>query len=145
MCPRCKIRPGSPGWSYCEICIGRARSYRDSLKADVICGYGGICKCCGEAEPQFLTIDHIHGGGSAHKKAVGGSQQIYSYLRANGYPDGYQLLCFNCNGSKGLFGICPHERDRRKLLTCEQVAAIEIVTMVPRKKSGRPRHINSIR
>jgi hypothetical protein len=139
ICPRCKIRPGAPGWSYCEICIGRSKHYRDSLKADVIAGYGGVCKCCGEAEPQFLTIDHVNGGGSAHKKAVGSNQQIYSYLRANNYPTGYQLLCSNCNSAKGAFGICPHERDRRK---DPNYKVVEVV-MVARKKCGRPRHPNS--
>lgn len=114
VCPRCRTRPAASGWSYCEVCIETSRLYRHRLKADVIEGYGGACRCCGEAEPQFMTLDHIDGGGSAHKKAVNGNQMIYSFLRANNYPSGYQLLCFNCNSAKGAFGMCPHERDRQK-------------------------------
>ena len=27
------------------------------------------CQCCGETQPEFLTLDHINGGG--HKLAAG--------------------------------------------------------------------------
>lgn len=68
------------------------------------------CSCCGEDIYQFLTIDHINGGGNAHRKKtkVRGGHHFYYWLIKNGFPKGYQVLCFNCNMSKGFFGVCPH-------------------------------------
>ena len=66
------------------------------------------CNCCGETIYEFLSIDHINGGGTAHRKALG-SKFIYSYLIQNGYPTGYQVLCHNCNQAKGFYKECPHK------------------------------------
>ena len=86
------------------------QAYRARLKARVIAAYGGVCACCGESIPEFLTIDHIHGGGDAHVKSIGGASKLYRWLELNGFPkDAFQLLCFNCNCAKGHFGRCPHE------------------------------------
>lgn len=74
--------------------------------------YGGrFCSCCGETHIEFLTIDHINGGGTKHRKSekIG---NIYYWLRRNGYPSGYRVLCFNCNCARGHFGCCPHEKER---------------------------------
>ena len=40
-------------------------------KAKVMTHYGGKCVCCGEAGVDFLTIDHTHGGGNAHRESIG--------------------------------------------------------------------------
>jgi hypothetical protein len=74
--------------------------------------YGGNppkCSCCGETKIEFLVIDHINGGGSKHRKAIG--NHIHRWLRLNNYPDGYQVLCHNCNMAKGLYGYCPHQHE----------------------------------
>lgn len=74
------------------------------------------CDCCGEKHLEFLTIDHINGGGVQHRKELGngklasGGGKFYTWLRRSGYPEGYRVLCLNCNFSKGVFGYCPHER-----------------------------------
>lgn len=82
------------------------------LKMSVIGIYGGECRCCGEKEPLFLTIDHVDNDGKDHRKEIVG-QAFYRYLRNLGEPDRrFQLLCFNCNIAKSLFGTCPHERGR---------------------------------
>jgi hypothetical protein len=67
------------------------------------------CKCCGENTYEFLSIDHINGGGSKQKREILGSRNIYSWLRHNNFPEGYQVLCHNCNLAKGFYGKCPHE------------------------------------
>jgi hypothetical protein len=70
------------------------------------------CACCGEATYQFLGIDHINGGGNKHRQAVGTKKNggtIYRWLVKNSFPDGYQVLCHNCNLAKGFYGICPHK------------------------------------
>ncbi len=67
------------------------------------------CKCCGEQTIQFLSIDHINGGGNKHRKEIGGSgYALYSWIIKNNFPDGFQILCHNCNQAKGYYGICPH-------------------------------------
>ena len=69
------------------------------------------CNCCGEHEFLiFLTIDHITNRKNAtHKKGLV-STKLYRYLQKNGYPSGYQVLCWNCNSAKSDSGICPHKR-----------------------------------
>ncbi len=57
------------------------------------------CKNCGENINEFLTIDHINGNGNKHRKSIG-YVDLYSWLRRNNFPDGYQILCYNCNLSK---------------------------------------------
>ena len=97
----------------------REQGRRDSarLKAEVIQAYGGFCKCCGETEPSFLTIDHIAGNGAElRKENPREKDNIYRMLRQQGFPkENYQLLCMNCNWSKGAGanGECIHSRKAR--------------------------------
>ena len=72
------------------------------------------CVCCGESEQDFLTIDHINGGGGQHRISIFGDRwtagaRFYNWLVANRFPSGFQLLCMNCNLSKGKHGHCVHE------------------------------------
>lgn len=69
--------------------------------------YGRVCVCCGETELAFLTIDHINGYGTQHRKKIGTS--IYKWLVQNNFPEGFQTLCWNCNWGKRLLGACPHQ------------------------------------
>lgn len=67
------------------------------------------CACCGETEEKFLSIDHINGGGTKERRmGKGGGHFLYRRLKKEGYPIGYQVLCYNCNFSKGVWGRCPH-------------------------------------
>ena len=75
------------------------------------------CACCGERDIRFLSIDHIGGGGMAHRKSITKTGSIASpstlnrWLRQNGYPPEYQVLCMNCNCAKYWYGICPHQAE----------------------------------
>lgn len=74
-----------------------------------------FCKCCGENNLQFLTIDHIRGGGNKHRKEIfgtypSGGSAMYWWLKKNNMPAGFQVLCFNCNCAKGFHGYCPHQQ-----------------------------------
>lgn len=93
----------TPGWKR-----RNRRAYRVKLKRDVLNAYGGKCECCGITEPVFLSIDHIDGGGNDHRKEVGSGTQFYQWLRCNNYPDGYRILCKNCNFAVSQ-GTCPHQ------------------------------------
>jgi len=57
------------------------------------------CKKCGEDHLEFLEIDHIFGGGRKQMRETGYGS-IYRLLKFNNYPDGYQVLCSNCNIKK---------------------------------------------
>ncbi len=68
------------------------------------------CSCCGESRYEFLTLDHLNGDGSEHRKIVKGS--MYRWIIKNNYPPTFQILCQNCNFSKGIYGYCPHEKEK---------------------------------
>lgn len=92
-----------------------ARAYYYRLQDECITAYGGYeCKCCGETEPMFLTIDHVNDDGAQHRKELGRKAagiRLYQWLKANGYPGGFQVLCSNCNhGRYRNGGVCPHKQ-----------------------------------
>ena len=87
------------------------RNYRHNMKILVISYYGGRCACCGCTDIRVLTIDHINGGGNEHRRIMGYGSDTCSWLRKNGFPSGYQVLCLNCNSGRQVNGgICPHYR-----------------------------------
>lgn len=84
------------------------------LRREVFARYGGmVCACCGETEPKFLSIDHINNDGAEmRRKGVHGNGGVafYQWLRKSGFPDGFQVLCMNCNvGKHRNGGVCPHQ------------------------------------
>jgi hypothetical protein len=82
------------------------------LRLEMIAAYGGRCVCCGEREPLFLTLEHLKGGGRAHRRRLHRASSIYKELRSQGWPMDYTVLCFNCNSVRGQTGRCPHESIR---------------------------------
>ena len=97
------------------------------LKREVMDAYGGACSCCGETELAFLTIDHVNGDGAEHRRQlaaeVGSSwgqagAPTYRWLRKNGFPEGFQVMCANCNcGKQWNGGVCPHQQQVNELLS----------------------------
>lgn len=99
------------GTAYCEQCLTKAREYRNQLRDEVYAAYGGYeCACCGETEPMFLQLDHVNNDGAEHRRAIGRTN-IYYWLKQNGFPPGFQVLCANCNYAKAHYGKCPHHPD----------------------------------
>ena len=71
------------------------------------------CACCGETQLEFLTIDHINNDGAEHRRKISGGGKgahSYAWIVRNNFPPGFQVLCWNCNCSKGFYGECPHKR-----------------------------------
>lgn len=98
------------------------KEYRQRIKAEVINEYGGSCRCCGEDNIEFLTIDHIWGDGGKERKLLYGSQSGNSYsfylkLRRENYPCKYQCLCWNCNLAKHIYGQCPHAKQKQNIVS----------------------------
>ncbi len=87
------------------------RRERDLIRDEVFNAYGGyVCNCCGETEPLFLEIDHVHNNGYEMRKVHGTGAHMYSWLKRNGYPDDFQILCSSCNkGKHRNGGTCPHK------------------------------------
>jgi hypothetical protein len=53
-----------------------------------------------------LTIDHINGDGKRHRKEVHRGTPFWRWLIAEGFPEGFQVLCLSCNQSKGRGDRC---------------------------------------
>lgn len=93
------------------------KKYSEGLKRKVLSFYSDgtlVCACCGESEYAFLTMDHIDGGGNEHRKETGWGHGAYIWLAKNKYPEGFQVLCMNCNFAKGKLGTCPHQLPKTK-------------------------------
>ena len=76
----------------------------------VIKHYGGKCQCpgCEENRLPFLTIDHINGDGSNHRKLnKHANSNIWEVVIKENFPETYQVLCWNCNCSKSQSSVCP--------------------------------------
>lgn len=72
--------------------------------------YGNKCVCCGENRYEFLSFDHIDGGGIKHRKETKYGE-IFRWLHKNKFPKGFRILCHNCNQSLGAYGYCPHKTE----------------------------------
>jgi len=84
-----------------KVAIISARC-QSKLKTEVLTHYAnGELKCviCGEKRFACLTLDHINNNGNEHRKEIG-NVNMYRFLRAQKYPDGFQVLCMNCQWVK---------------------------------------------
>lgn len=118
-CSVCKTteRPHNAG-GMCKNCYLKTdqahkaqKLYREKTKYEALSHYSnGIpkCACCGELEIKFLGIDHINGCGTERRKKEPSGSPMIIFLKARNYPEGYQILCHNCNMAKGHYGQCPH-------------------------------------
>jgi len=81
---------------------------RNIVKTRVLAHYGGgkcACVVCGNSTLACLSIHHIDGGGTAHRRESKlYSHQFRMWLESNGYPKGYQTLCMNCQYVKAYGG-----------------------------------------
>lgn len=110
-----------------ETIKARSKMNRHRNKVHRINALGGKCVCCGEKNIEFLSIDHIHGGGNRHVQSIGGVHSFYQLIKREGYPrDKYRVLCMNCQFGYRM-GVCPHERERMgksvQKLECGQMVA----------------------
>lgn len=99
-----------------DAILARNKNYYKQIKEKVFEYYGGYkCNCCGENGKEFLTIDHIDGGGNTHRKSMGGrGTYIYNWIIKNNFPPMFQILCYNCNLAKAKNNnICPHKKEKK--------------------------------
>lgn len=85
------------------------------LKRAVLMAYGGpapVCACCGEWRDEFLAVHHLHNNGAAERRQLGnkGGVVFYRWLKREGFPSGYGVLCHNCNSAVSHCQDCSHKR-----------------------------------
>jgi hypothetical protein len=131
-CVQCRKLNVKDGCTLCPMCLKKAalaiQPYRQKCtevnpdwatmrgwRADklahcaVLRRLGSKCVCCGETHPLFLSIDHIDGGGSKHRKALGSKGLIRKLVKQKDLS-AYRILCIICNwGRQRNRGICPHK------------------------------------
>jgi hypothetical protein len=102
-----------------------AKISRERLKLEIFnhyCDNGPQCNGCGEADIHLLTVDHIHGGGNQHKKEV---KSLYSWIKREGFPEGFQILCWNCQLRKKTQEAKSENPSSRQLQAAEYVRKIK--------------------
>jgi len=92
-----------------EKSIKRSKKWSQKIKKEVLSHYSHknypVCKKCGETDMRVLSIDHINGDGAKHRREIFGENKksgrhFYKWLQENDYPDGFQVLCMNCQWIK---------------------------------------------
>ena len=80
------------------------RRYYRRLRLEVLAHYSLAeepeCIRCGTNDIDVLQIDHIDNNGSQHRKIAGHGVHLYLWFKRNGYPEGFQIMCANCNLKK---------------------------------------------
>jgi hypothetical protein len=117
ICIVCGTSNAEKDRKYCRRCLDNSRKWTHANKwkliYEVLLHYSNgdlKCDCCGERSIQFLTIDHINGGGRKEFAAHGSSKNLYRYLIRSNFPEGYRVYCMNCNfGRQRNMGECPHK------------------------------------
>jgi len=89
------------------------KQYYEVLRRNVLTHYGDgrlACVQCGFDMYEALDIDHIEGVKKYIGEAKHHGKQLIFWLDREGYPDGFQTLCRNCNWLKWI-----EARDKTKL------------------------------
>ncbi len=99
-----------PAKAKLDMSLSAKRRYQ-RMKEIVFDRLGRECECCKESNVAFLCVDHVNNNGSTHRKEIRNiSFGIYNWLIKNDFPPGFQVLCHNCNFSKGVNnGTCAHK------------------------------------
>jgi hypothetical protein len=91
-----------PGYTTCKDARARDKASRDTCKraalehySHVKSGESPFCCMCGNDDYDTLQLDHIGGGGNAHRKEIG--KAIYQWAKNNNYPPRLRVVCANCH------------------------------------------------
>lgn len=138
-CSTCRSRINRWSANNQDTKIASRRAWSKSVREKVFDYYGWSCACCGETVSGFLTMDHMRGGGNKHRKITGSGARFYAWLVREGFPYGYQTLCYNCNCGKAHNGdVCPHLRDKLMKVTPNTDALAGLLPCVPEVPTTAP-------
>jgi len=70
-----------------------------------------MCDNCPENGYDFLSIEHILGRKNYNHPKKITTYSLYVWILENNFPEDIEILCFNCNFARNLYGLCPHERE----------------------------------
>ncbi len=121
LCIVCGKNKPTKNKKYCDDCArkssDRHRTWRRQLYDEVLAHYGDKCACCGEPNKAFLTLDHVNNDGAQHRRKLKtkGGYRFYRLMKAQWYPPILQVLCYNCNNAKRIYGVCPHQQNSNRL------------------------------
>ena len=84
--------------------------YRKAVKTTVLSHYGkaGIPACCWTGcnviDLDMLSLDHVENNGNSERERTGilGGYPLYLKLKKEGFPEGFQTLCFNHQMKKAI-------------------------------------------
>lgn len=90
--------------------LAYSKKYAQKVKVELVSHYAPDMRCqcedtncwhqerCTVNNLRILTMEHPNGGGNKQRKqlAIQGTT-FYLWLRRNNYPEGFQVLCMNCN------------------------------------------------
>ena len=137
---RARLQENGKLSAYKEAARESAKQRRLQMRNEIYAAYGGfVCSCCGESQPEFLSIDHVNNDGYMMRKAGahGSGALIYEWIkrehrRTGKWPDGFQILCMNCQHGKARNGgVCPHK--------CKEGVTTNVVQPSGWKRPGSPR------
>lgn len=88
-----------------EHVASEKRKERANLKESVLKHYSNgnmCCANCGFTDIRALQLDHTNNNGAQERKELFGDRTkagttFYRWIRKQGYPEGYAILCANCN------------------------------------------------
>jgi hypothetical protein len=93
------------------------QEHHQRLKIEVLGHYSKneriICECCGEQHLEFLSLNHLKGGGNKQRKQIG--PHLYVWIKKHNYPVGFNVLCMNCNWAEHRGG-CPHKKVKQHVM-----------------------------
>ncbi len=112
-CKECSCRTANRRLSKNRKSINKhRRKLHAALRLEILKYYSGSekpsCACCGVKSQEFLAVDHIKGSGARHLRKIG-KGNFYKWIKQHKFPEGFRILCHNCNQSLGHYGYCPHD------------------------------------
>lgn len=122
LCIQCGVNPLET-LNHCHDCRvttnGHKSASRQRAINAVLDHYGRECACCGEAMPEFLTIDHKGNDGKQHREYGDVYRILYrDFQRTGKWKEDCETSCYNCNSGRWRNGgICPHQEQ-----SCKKVA-----------------------
>jgi len=135
LCPRCGKGKLLAGLNFCQACSDKGKKDRSkpaynerrqvlykNFRREVLSHYGNQCVCCGESLLNLLCLDHVNGDGAADRSIGRFAERLLRHIKKSGYPDTFQILCYNCNCARGHQGFChvvPKGREKPYSEKCE--------------------------
>lgn len=115
-----------------EKTLKYGKNWRKGIRLKVFDYYGKFCICCGENDIDALEIDHKENNGSFfRRKRIG---PIYRWLINSNFPEGFQVLCANCNRVKRYNnGILPIQRKNKYINVHKKIEYYFICSNVKRE------------